>query len=117
MLLLLWMAVTYGIADVVAKARVGAPLRRRFPIVRTDGPGRDDQAVTFAHLMRCPKCVCWWIAAALTFLHLGPAEALPVMFGSDVATLLLRVVLNAFAGTAWCWTIHVVLCKLGAEQL
>ena len=117
MLLLLWMFVVYGIADVIAKARIGAPLRRRFPLHSyRDGPGPDDQVVTFAHLIRCPKCVGWWAAGALTLLHLGPAEALPA-FGSAAATLLLRGVLNAFAGAAWCWAVHVVLCKLGAEEL
>jgi hypothetical protein len=115
-LLLLWMFVVYGIADVIAKARIGAPLRRRFPLSKKDGPGPDDQVVTFAHLIRCPKCVGWWAAGALTLLHLGPAEALPA-FGSAAATLLLRMALNAFAGAAWCWAVHVVLCKLGAEEL
>jgi hypothetical protein len=31
--------------------------------------------------------------------------------------LALRALLNAFAGAALCWIVHVVLCKLGAEQL
>jgi hypothetical protein len=116
MLLLLWMFVVYGIADVVAKARIGAPLRRRFPIRAKDWPVADGQAVTFAHLIRCPKCLGWWIAGALTLLHLGPAEALPAV-GGEVTTLLVRAGLNAFAGSAWCWMLHVVLCKLGAEEL
>lgn len=116
MLLLLWMLVVYGIADVVAKARIGAPLRRLFPIHRQDGPGSDDQAVSFAHLIRCPKCVGWWAAGALTLLHLGPAEVLPA-YGESITALLVRALLNAFAGAAWCWTLHVVLCKLGAEEL
>jgi len=115
-LLLLWMLVVYGIADIIAKARIGAPLRRRFPVRRRDGTGPDDQAVTFAHLIRCPKCVGWWAAGALTLLHLGPAEAFPAL-GGEVTTVLVRAALNAFAGAAWCWILHVVMCKLGAEEL
>jgi hypothetical protein len=110
------MFVVYGIADVIAKARIGAPLRRRFPLRKKDGPGPDDQAVSFAHLVRCPKCVGWWVAAALTLLHLGPAMAFPPL-GGDATTLFVRALLNAFAGAAWCWVVHVVLCKLGAEEL
>ena len=127
MTLLLWMLVTYGIADVVSKSRIGAHLRRRFPIRVADGPGPDDKAVTVAHLVHCPKCMGWWVALVLTFLHLGPAEALPVLHAPTsmpsldavlvLLTLLLRPLLNAFAGSALCWIVHVVLCKLGAEQL
>jgi len=125
MLLLLWMLVTYGVADVVAKSRVGAPLRRRFPVRVEDGPGPDDKRVTFAHLVHCPKCVGWWVALGLTPLHLGPAEALPAQvvlstmapMASAIVMLALRGLLNAFAGAALCWIIHVILCKLGAEQL
>jgi hypothetical protein len=116
MLLLLWMLAVYGLADVIAKARIGAPLRRLFPVSRPDRPGVDGQVVTFAHLIRCPKCVGWWVAGALTFLHLGPAESLQALGGS-ITSALLRAGLNAFAGAAWCWMLHVVLCKLGAEEL
>ena len=115
MLLLLWMLALYGVADTLASARVGAPLRRRFPI-SSDGPGPDDQAVTFARLIRCPKCVGWWVSGAMTLLHLGPAETLGA-FGGSFVTLAVRMVCNAFAGAAWCWIVHVVLYKLGAEEL
>jgi len=67
-------------------------------------------------MIRCPKCVGWWAAGALTLLHLGPAEALP-QCDSMAEALLLRMALNAFAGAAWCWAVHVVLCKLGAEEM
>jgi hypothetical protein len=125
MLLLLWMLVTYGVADVVAKSRIGAPLRRRFPVRAEDGPGPDDKRVTVAHLVHCPKCMGWWVALLLTPLHLGPAEALPSQavleslapWASAFAMLAVRGVLNAFAGAALCWILHVLLCKLGAEQL
>ena len=117
MLLLLWLLAVYGIADVIATARIGAPLRRRFPVhPYRDGPGPDDQVVAFAHLLRCPKCVGWWVAGTLTFLHLGPAEALPALGGS-IPTFCIRAVLNAFAGATWCWIVHVVLYRLGAEDL
>lgn len=113
------MLVTYGVADVIAKARVGAPLRRLFPIRATDGPGPDDKAVTFAHLLRCPKCVAAWVAALLTLppLRLGPASAIVVFPGSDVATIAAQIILNAFAGVAWCWMAYVTLAKMGADAL
>ena len=114
--LLLWMLATYGIADVIAKARVGAPLRRLFPIRAIDGIGPDDKAVTFAHLIRCPKCMGAWVSALLTLppLHLGPAIVL-VVPGGMVATVAVQMFFNLFAGAAWCWAAYVTLAKLGAE--
>jgi len=117
MLLLLWMFAVFGIADTISKARIGAPLRRRFPIrPQADGPGLDDQAVTFAHMIRCPKCVAWWVSGAMTLLGIGPAQSLPTL-GGPVTTLVEQVLLNAFAGAAWCWVVYVVLHRLGADEL
>jgi len=117
-MLLLWMLAVYGIADTVSKARVGAPLRRRFPLPDgANGPGPDDLAVTFAHLIRCPKCVGWWVSALLTLLHMGPAEALSALGGGSIVALAVRAVLNGFAGAAVCWFVYVVLHKLGADDL
>jgi hypothetical protein len=110
----LWLLVTYGLANAISSARVGAPLRRRFPITKKDGPGEDDQAVSFAHLIRCPKCVGAWIGAALTFLNLGPAMVVTLPIPG---VLVVQVALNGCAAAGWCWIVFVVLAKMGAEQL
>ena len=97
----MWALVTYGVADAVAKARIGAPLRRRFPLP-TNG-----KEVTFAHLLRCPKCVGAWVGFGLTFWPgIGPG------MGWHGAPLL-----NLFAAAGWCGMAHVVLARLGADEL
>ena len=89
-----WLLAVYGIADVVSRARIGAPLRALFPPDRLLG-----------QLVRCPKCVGFWAGVALTFVGLGPATG-------PFAALL-----NGFAASAWCWVVYVVLVRLGAEEL
>ena len=69
-MLIAWLLVTFGVTIVITKSRIGAPLRRRFPIRTTDGSGPDDKRVTLAHLLRCPMCTGWWVGLALSPLHI-----------------------------------------------
>jgi len=119
---LLWLLATYAVADAVAKARIGAPLRRRFPLRGEDGPGPDDKAISVGHLVRCPKCVAAWTSPALTVLGLGPAAGIVLPFllpgvWDTVATLVVRYGLNALAAYACTWFINVAVTKLGSEAL
>ena len=95
-MLIAWMLVTFGVTIVITKSRIGAPLRRRFPIRTTDGSGPDDKRVTVAHLLRCPMCTGWWVGAALSLLHIRVlqdafwAPSSPGMFIAQEAELAIQ---------------------------
>jgi hypothetical protein len=118
-MLIAWLLVTFGVTIVITKSRIGAPLRRRFPIRTTDGSGPDDKRVTLAHLLRCPMCTGWWVGAALSPLHIRVFQD-AFWVPSSTATLVAQeaelAIFNAFAAGAWCWAFWVVLAALGAER-
>jgi hypothetical protein len=122
-----WLLATLGVALVVTKSRIGAPLRRRFPVDPAgDGAGPDDKVVDFAHLLRCPMCVGWWVGVGLSPLGLRLVQApswAPSWPPSTILTWalwvlgqLLMAVENGFAAAAWCWAAWVALAALGAER-
>lgn len=100
--LLAWLLAVYGLAESMSKARIGAPLRRQFPLRKTDSIEPDGQAVTFAHLIRCPKCAGFWVGTVLPF---GPFQGLA------------GHAMNGLAACGGCWALHVVLSRLGADRL
>lgn len=53
-------------------------------------------------LLGCPMCFGFWVGLAEGFTRWG-------LTGSPL--------LDGFAASAWCWTAHVVLARLGAEKL
>ena len=53
-------------------------------------------------------CVGFWVGAGLTLLGLGPFVTHP---------LVVRAALNGFTASAVCWILHVILARLGAEDL
>lgn len=94
--MLAWALVTYGITLVITGSKVAAPLRRLFSF-----------SETLSHFLTCPMCVGFWVGVALTAFGLGPLSgSLPV-----------AAILNGFASSALCWSAHVVLARLGAEDL
>ncbi len=131
-MLIAWLLVTFGVTIVITKSRIGAPLRRRFPLAPPpgpddtrghpyrDGPGPDDKVVDIAHLLRCPMCTGWWVGAFLSPLHIRMVEC-PAWVPSTtmvevVAQHVGLAVLNGFAAATWCWAFWVVLAALGAER-
>jgi len=120
-MLIAWLLVTFGVAIVVTKSRIGAPLRRRFPLDPSrDGSGPDDKVVDLAHLLRCPMCTGWWVGALLSPLRLRAVEEplgwAPTSLGGVAFQHVELAVLNGFAAAAWCWAFWVVLAALGAER-
>jgi hypothetical protein len=94
-MVLAWALVTYGITLVITGSKIAEPLRRLFRF-----------SETASHFLTCPMCVGWWTGFALDFAGLGPLHGSPW-----------TLPLNAFAASALCWTVHVVLARLGAEDL
>jgi hypothetical protein len=97
--MVLWLFLTYGVTLIVTGSRVAEPLRRlvlRIP--------------KFGYMIGCPMCFGWWVGLGLSLLGLGIAH------GSPLPAWLVPIA-DAFCSSAWCWVMHVVLAKIGAEEL
>lgn len=102
MLLISWILVTYGVTLVLTGSKISAPLRRLFTSVVPKS----------CYFVQCPMCVGWWVGFGLALLEprLGPLTALGwPRWGQGLG--------EAFAASGACWAVHVVLAKLGAEEL
>jgi len=93
-----WLLVVFGITLVVTGGKIFKPVRERAP------------TAWLRALLRCPMCFGWWVGFALGWAHFGPAVSLgwPTW---------LEAFGDAFAASAWCWTVHVLLAALGADKL
>ena len=92
--MILWLLLTYGITLVITGSSIARPFRQMDP----------------SGLLKCPMCTGWWVGFGLcVFLHLGPAQ--------NVLSGWPQWLANAFCSSAWCWVIHVVLVRLGADKL
>ena len=92
--MVLWLFLTYGITLVVTGSSIFRPIRQKDP----------------SGLLKCPMCTGWWVGLGLcVFLGLGPAQ--------NALTGWPQWLANAFSASAWCWVVHVVLVRLGADKL
>jgi len=100
-MLLAWCLVTYGITLVLTGSKIIEPLRRRFDLVFPK-----------SHFAHCPMCIGWWVGFGLGLLlpRLGPLAPLELPRWEQALG-------EAFAASGVCWGIHVVLVKLGSEEL
>jgi hypothetical protein len=95
-----WVLVTYGTTLAVTGSRIAEPCRRWLSTHWAWG----------GKLVGCPMCVGFWVGLASWF-------ALPRLCPVQGAAWYLAAPANGFAGLAACWTCHVVLKRLGAEEL
>jgi hypothetical protein len=97
--LIAWMLVAYGITILVTGSKLFEPVRRRF------------EPYPYIHkLISCPMCFGFWVGLGLGLRGIGPGQLLPLSAFEQILS-------DAFAASAWCWTAHVILAKLGAENL
>ena len=97
--MILWLFLTYGITLVITGSKI-------FRIFREwDATG----------LLKCPMCTGWWVGLALSLYSLGPASG--QVWHTEMPQILLTMLANAFSASAWCWIVHVVLVRLGADKL
>ena len=88
-----WALIVFGVTLVVTFSKIAAPIRKIWPA-----------------LLHCPLCFGWWVGLGLGYImQLGPA---PSSWPLPLAALA-----DAFASSAVCWTWHVVLVRLGADEL
>jgi hypothetical protein len=55
-------------------------------------------------------CFSFWVGIALGILGVGPCQLLPLF-------LIGKILADGFAASAICWIIHVILVRLGSEEL
>jgi hypothetical protein len=53
-------------------------------------------------------CIGWWVGLGVSLLGINLG---------NISQPILNNVANAFCSSAWCWIIHVILIKIGAEEL
>ena len=101
-MLSIWLLLVYGITLILTGSRITEPVRR---FVSKKIPGS-------CYFVQCPMCVGWWIGLGLALLEprIGPLT----MFGWPRWGQALG---EACMASAACWVVHVVLAKLGAEEL
>lgn len=96
--MLAWALIVFGITLVVTGSSLFRPFRESLR------PGK------LQTLFRCPLCFGWWVGLVLALVtHMGPAPAAWPLWMAALA--------DAFASSAVCWTWHVVLVRLGADEL
>lgn len=102
-LLLSWALAVYGFVLIVTGSKICEPLRRLGARIHP----------TLGYFLGCPMCMGFWTGAAASL------AGLPLFIRWDVAPAagLAALVANGCAGSAVCWSFHVVLAKLGAEEL
>ena len=92
--LIAWWLVTNGLTIIITTSAIMEPLRR---LLRTK-------------FIQCSMCMGFWVGIAL-------AWAIPTYCPIQIGSPLLICLANAFASSAACWMTHVVLVRLGAENL
>lgn len=101
-MLISWVLVVYGVTLVLTGAKISAPLRR---LITKHVPKS-------CYFVQCPMCVGWWVGLGLALLEprMGPLAALGWPRWAQGLG-------EAFAASAASWALHVVLAKMGAEDL
>lgn len=99
-MLVTWLLVSYGFTLVLTRAKLTKGLRQKL-----------------RQLFRCVPCLSFWVGFVLTFFGLGPAVGHVWQSNSSSVSFLLTAGMDAFAASAWCWGVHVLLTHLGADEL
>lgn len=98
--MVLWLFLTFGITLVVTQSSIF----------------RKPREWDLTGLLSCPMCTGWWVGFFLSLVSLGPASGY-VWNTTVLPQLLITMLANAFSSSAWCWIMHVVLSRLGADKL
>jgi hypothetical protein len=98
--MLSWALVVYGVTLAITGSRIAKPFRDWLTC-------RSSEAGLF---VGCPMCVGFWVGFGSSFV-------LPEICPVHGASWYVEALGNGFASLALCWILHVVLTKLGAEDL
>lgn len=114
--LALFLLSVYGLANAIAVLKAGKPVRFLAALVPPRYPGRDHCGTPCARtplldLVSCPACLGFWIGGLLSYTVFSPTA---FMLG---VTGLRGALVDGFAALAFCWIVHVILCRLGALEL
>lgn len=98
MRLILFLLACYGVTNIITVSRLFEPLREW--VKRRSEP--------WGRWIRCPMCIGVPVGLGWCLAGLSPGSNLGRL-GDPLAA--------AAISSGWCWTVHVVLHKLGADQL
>ena len=98
---ILWLLLSYGLVIIVTQSVVARPFRNAVGRV----------SPWLQKMFTCAMCFGFHVGWALSFLGFAPARLLtawpvPAAMAAD-----------AFVTSASCWTLYVVLSRLGANEL
>lgn len=101
-----WLFLTYGITLVITISKIFRPVRMIDP----------------TGLLKCPMCTGWWIGLLLSLVFEMGLFSNTSSYAPDIHEVIrIRIpwgaFANAFSASGWCWIIHVVLTRLGADKL
>lgn len=98
--LVVFILVTFGITNIVTLGKIFEPIRRRT---------REDSWV--GTLIRCPMCFGFWVGllVSLAGLRVTPDLLVLAPYSSHV--------LDGGIGSGSTWAVHVILCRLGSDDL
>lgn len=105
--MLAWILCCYGLVLVITSSTMTLGFRK----------WAAERSEFWGHGLECPMCVGFWAGFLTGSIGLRIVQ-LPAFTVSGVALGdVAAVVLNGFASSAACWVMHVVLARLGAEDL
>ncbi len=94
-----WTLLVYGATLIVTGSRLTEPLRTWLARVWP----------WLGKLVSCPMCFGWWVGAGVWAVlpNLSPVPG----------SWFIAAPANAFCSSAVCWILHVVLARMGADDL
>lgn len=99
MQLLVWIAIVYGLSQILSEMSISKPLR----IWLIERSHKNKFYEFLAKLLSCFICTSVWISMIMTFLY-NPTLA---YFGFDC--LIVAIILNGYIGSAVSWWIHEII--------
>ncbi len=108
MIFLAWLLVAWGFVVIVTTSRIFRGVR-----AWADRGGTPENPTTLGALLHCPLCFGFWVGLGLSLAGLASPSALacPSWWWP------LRAWADGCAAAGACWCVHVVLVKLGANDL
>lgn len=99
--LAVWVLAAYGLTLTITGSKICEPLRRLLQ--------RPDWLKTLVH---CPMCMGFWVGVLMAFVRI---ELFPPL--AEVGGRVSHAIVHGFCSMASCWIIHVLLVRLGSEDL
>ena len=97
--LTVWAMVVYGLTLILTTSSLFAGARRHLLRIHP----------MLGALARCPMCLGFWVGAA--------GALMPSLRVVDTGFLPCDLILSGAASSGWCWMVHVVMTRMGQNDL